>query len=171
MRTNTACANVLIGHRGRGEKGTLEAPHRYAVLVGVLILTSCGGSACPLDEVINIPILTVQDATDASTGERIPQLVLSDISIQGQPQSGGAMQLLVSTDSRNTTIEGNQLRCTIACAFSHTNGDYVFTVSAPGYVSKTVTVPSVRYTEFQHNGCTNTATRGTSLAIVMDPAP
>ena len=135
------------------------------------ILLSCGGSACPLDEVINIPILTIQEATDASTGARIPQLVLSDISIQGQLQRGASMELLVSSDSRNATVDGDQLRCAIACAFSHGNGDYTFTVSAPGYVSKTINVPGVRYTAFQRNGCTNTATRGTSLTVVLDPAP
>jgi len=123
-----------------------------------------------MDEIVNIPILTIREARNAATGAPIAQVVLSNIHIQGQLQTGNKMQFLMTGPPRNVTIEGDRLRCTLECAFSHDNGDYQFTVSAPGYMSKTVTVPGVRYTAFERDGCTNTVTRGTTISLVLEPA-
>ena len=135
------------------------------------ILASCGGSACLLGGIVDIPILTIREARNAATGAPIAQIVLSDIHIHGQLQTGNEMQFLMVGPARNATIEGNQLRCTLDCAFSHDNGDYQFTVSAPGYTSKTVTVPNVRYTEFDRDGCWSRPTGGTTISLALDAAP
>lgn len=135
------------------------------------ILLSCGGSACPTDVVFDNPILNVRDARNALTGASIAQVVLSDIRIHGQLQSGGDMQFLVPRNARNTTIEGNQLRCTLNCSFGVETGDYQFTVSAPGYSSKTVSLTDVRYSGSERDGCRSTPTGGPTISLVLDPAP
>ena len=141
-----------------------------SAVVCIPLLASCGGSDCPLGVVIEIPILTIRNATNSATGAAIPQVVLSDIRILGRLQSGNEMQHLLSDLARNATVEGNQLRCTLECAFSTDYGDYQFTVSAPGHTSKTVSIPDVRYTEFERDACRNTPTAGTTISLELDPA-
>lgn len=142
-----------------------------SAVVCMLILASCGGSGCPLGVVLDNPILHVRDATNASTGASIAQVTLSDIRIHGRLQSGDDMNFLVPGNARNTTVEGNQLRCTLGCSFGVESGDYQFIVSAPGYVSKTVTLTDVRYTGSEGSGCNATPAGGPTISLSLDPAP
>lgn len=137
----------------------------------MLVLASCGGSGCPLGVVLDNPILHVREAKNASTGAPIAQVTLSDIRIHGQLQSGADMNFLVPGSARNTTVEGNQLRCTLGCSFGVESGDYQFIVSAPGYVSKTVTLTDVQYTGSEGSGCNARPTGGPTISLSLDPAP
>jgi hypothetical protein len=141
----------------------------YSLACLQLLLSSCGGSICPADEVIEIPILTIREARNAVTGAEIPQVVLAGIHIQGQLQSGSDMELVLGSNAENATLEGDQLRCTLACGFGGDYGEWQFNVSAPGFASRMVNIPDVRYTAFDRDGCTNTATRGTIISLTLDP--
>lgn len=141
-----------------------------ALVFGPLLM-SCGDSLCFAEIIIEDPILTIREARNASTGAPIPDVVLTNIHIQGQLQRGNDLEFVLGADSRNAILGGDQLHCTLECAFGadDDNGEWRFTVSAPGYTTKTLTIPDVRY-DFERDGCTHTA-RGTVISLTLDPAP
>lgn len=155
----------------RGRARCSGSRRLISAVVSMPILMSCGGSGCPLGVVLDNPILHVREARNAVTGASIAQVVLSDIRLHGQLQTGEDMKFLVPRNARNTTIDGNALRCTLDCSFGVESGDYQFTVSVPDYFSKTISVTDVRYTGSEGDGCSATPTGGTTISLNLDPAP
>lgn len=162
-------ARTELERRGRAKRP--DAWWLISALVCMPVLLSCGGAACPQGVALLNPILHLRDAKNASTQASVAQVVLSDIRIHGRLQSGDDMRFLLPRNARNTTVEGNQLRCTLSCSFGVESGDYQFTVSALGYVSKTITVTDVRYTGSEGGGCNPTPTGGPTISLVLNPAP
>ena len=146
--------------------------HAWVTLsFGVMWISGCGGGGTSEDSlagpcviVPSGPSLTIAAATHATTGLAIPVITLSDVKI-----GGTAMTAFLPGELMNAKPIGSNLECTVACGFSSSEGATTFTVSAPGYASKTVNTTSTYATRV--GGCPGSLSNGARISIALEPLP
>ncbi len=90
----------------------------------------CGASFDPAN-------IEITRARNSRTGAGIPRVTLRDFRIDGVPVTD-LNELVSDGVARGVTVSGQTLECEIPCAFGRRYGAYRFTVSAPGYQSRSV---------------------------------
>ena len=120
-------------------------------------------------------MLTVQSATDTN-GKAVPNLVLGNFEVNGQPRTAAAAAGQ-ENGKYGATENNGVLDCTIACGFGTDQGTYQFTVSAPGYVTQTVSTNAVYSAQSGVNddadGCPSNVTDdgGSKIALTLTSQP
>lgn len=128
------------------------ARHFLLPVLGVVLLlvTGCDTNAtqgsCQVER--EDPLIRITEAKSRGSGESIPELILTDITLDGS----NARVPLLSPDSGATVISEDSLRCAVPCGFANNQGEYTFTVSAPNYQSKEVDLGRVEYDEREEIG-------------------
>lgn len=94
---------------------------------------------CPTDwtEAVD-PLMTFRTAVNATNGVPVSQLTLSEISYLGQPQRAEDISFLLNSNAKNMTGDGDRLICSVPCGFAAQEGEWEFTVSAPGYLPQRI---------------------------------
>ncbi|WP_263786367.1 hypothetical protein [Salinibacter grassmerensis] len=94
------------------------------------------------------PLLRITEGKGTSSGESIPELILTDIT-----RDGSEVRVpLLSLRSGATALNEDSLRCSIPCGFANDEGEYAFVVSAEDYQSKEVNLGEVEYDEREERG-------------------
>ncbi|AFZ69694.1 hypothetical protein [Deinococcus peraridilitoris] len=103
-----------------------------------LALSACGGVLCPA----SVPpypgqLMNIQSAVDATSGTAIREVLITNLTINGEQgnlsDTSGLFTGRAQNAARNVMLDGETLKCTVACAFGWPEGTYRFTISAPGY--------------------------------------
>ncbi|WP_156392038.1 MULTISPECIES: hypothetical protein [unclassified Roseateles] len=143
----------------------------FAMASLLLGLTACGGGGddresvgCPAIVLSDGPSLILASVQNAATAASIPVVVLSDITVGG---SRVPLELL-SQQSLNVRVVGNTLECTLPCGFSASAGEQAFTVSAPGYISQTVS--AIGSYAGRRGECPPTLTDGKRISLSLHPS-
>lgn len=138
-----------------------------------LLLVACGGSgdgdalessatAC-IDSAIE-PLISLTSIVDATSRAEIAEATLRDVVVNGYSVS---RFYVMATRPRNIVLVGDELRCTTPCAFGSSDGEYVFTLEAPGYRSKTITFRG-QYPSVRQAGCTITRSGSVPVNVELD---
>jgi len=94
------------------------------------------------------PLIRITEAEGTSSGESIPELILTDIT-----RDGSEVRVpLLSLRSGATALSEDSLRCSIPCGFANDEGEYAFVVLAADYQSKEVNLGEVEYDEREERG-------------------
>lgn len=113
------------------------------------------------------PLFAIVAATDHGSGAQIAEVTISDIQYMGMP-FGNVADLLVTntpTPAQGVTVEGQVLRCRIACTFGRVPGDYTFTVGATGFRDSTLAVNADYRVEA--DGCRRSLKTGAFLTLSL----
>lgn len=100
------------------------------VLAVAAVLVGCDGVAGPCVHTYREPLLQIVSARDAATGAPIASVVIRDVRREGLVQD---LQLLLAGPAYGVEVQGDSLLCGVPCGFATSEGNYIFTVSAPGY--------------------------------------
>lgn len=143
-----------------------------AVLLGVfmLLITGCDTVDSPRQGTCEViaedPLLRITEARDEASGERIPQLLITDVIRNGSqipPRS-------LSIADGATLVDSTSLRCDVPCGLGRVEGRYVLTVQAEGYASTDVSLGQVEYAEREERGpCPAITFRGSEEVTVFLP--
>ena len=138
----------------RQQNSTVMAPSRHFLLfvLGVFVLSVPGCDSSRTVGTCQVewedPLIRITEAQGRESGESIPELVLTDITLDGSKVRAP----LLSPDSGATAVSEDSLRCTVPCGFAHDEGAYAFKVSAADYRSETVNLGPVEYDEREERG-------------------
>jgi hypothetical protein len=94
------------------------------------ILVGCEGVTGPCVHTYREPLLQIVSARDAETGAPITNVVIRNVRREGIAQD---LQLLLAGPAYSVEVQGDSLLCRVPCGFATSEGNYIFTVSAPGY--------------------------------------
>ena len=111
------------------------------------------------------PVLTLQTATDATTGKQLPSLKLTNLKFGDVAVD---LTLLLLGASKNVVAAADGLACTAPCAFGSANeGKYTFTAVAPGYQPKAYAVDAVFAS--RAGSCPLMLSNGSKLDVALVP--
>lgn len=112
------------------------------------------------------PLITVAAVRDSASGVAIPVVRISDIHFHGSivPDLGVLVDPSRAPVMR-AVVEGPVLRCTVVCGFAASSGEYRFTVTAPGYASRVVTVDA-SYARLS-DACPKVMSAGPRLSVAL----
>ncbi|MEO5669646.1 MAG: hypothetical protein ABIR26_03040 [Ramlibacter sp.] len=135
-------------------------------------LTSCGGGgddapvAGPCVVRYAEPSLIISSVQNAATGAAIPVVSLSGITIDGVAFNMAPL----AAEARNVRAVGSALECTTACGFTVHEGAIAFTVSAPGFLPRSVAATGA-YSSRSGNpgGCPLDLTGGNRINLSLTP--
>jgi hypothetical protein len=152
---------------------TVMTPPRHFLLpvlgVVLLLVTGCDTNAtqgtCQVEW--EDPLIRITEAKSRGSGESIPELILTDITLDGSK----ARVPLLSPDSGATVISEDSLRCAVPCGFATDEGEYNFTVSASNYRSRQVDMGQVEYDVREERGpCPAIIYRGSrEVQLLLSP--
>jgi len=143
------------------------------------LLTGCGSDgdgetgsneqavACP--DVIQFldPLVEINSVTDASTGEELTQIEMSDLMIDGESRQFD--QLNSEFLSRVDIVEdGASAICTLPCTLFTEEGDYSMEVSATAFEPKRIEF-SPRYASSESELCSNVFSGSYELTFSLEP--
>ena len=138
----------------------------------VLGLTSCGGGgddpplAGPCVVSYAEPSLIISSVQNAATGASVPVVSLSGITIDGTAFNVASLP----REAVNVKAVGSALECTTPCGFAVHEGAIAFTVSAPGFVARSVAATG-SYSSRSGNpgGCPLNLTGGNRINLSLSP--
>ncbi len=107
------------------------------------------------------PVLTVARATDAATGEALPQVRLRGFHIDGFEVAAEELRRV----SFNVSVDDDALLCDAPCGFGSREGTYRFSARTPLHPWQTVQVDA-RYHEFSP-GCPSYDAHGDSVSLEL----
>lgn len=113
------------------------------------------------------PLFAIVAATDQASGAQVAEVTIRDVFYMGMP-FGNVADLLVTntpTPTQGVTVEGQVLRCRIACTFGSVPGDYTFTVGATGFRDSTIAVNAAYRVEA--DGCRRSLKTGALLTLTL----
>lgn len=113
------------------------------------------------------PLIVIQQVADGVTGRPVPRVALTSFVLNGQPLA--VTQVLQAASGRNVLVRGDTLWCEVQCAFGSSEGNWVFTVSAPGY-SPLGYRQDIRYRVFK-GGCPSYNAGSTELSLRLTSVP
>ena len=139
----------------------------------LLCLAACGGGGeeRPLAGpcVVNYlePSLIISSVQNSMSAAAVPVVSLSNITVDGQPFNASFLP-----SNGNVRVVGSALECTVPCGFAVQEAALAFTVSAPGYVARTVTGNGA-YSVRAGNGagCPLDLSGGNRIAVSLTPSP
>jgi hypothetical protein len=107
------------------------------LMLAVLTITAilgCDGDSTwgPCVHEYREPIVQITDARDMRSGAAVDSIVLTHIRIDGRVVE--PLYFATVGPSYGVSARGDSLFCQIPCGFATAAGNYVFTVSAPGYL-------------------------------------
>ncbi len=146
---------------------------RFCISLLLLSGVACaGGSGCPDNDFrFRDPVLRIASAKSSQTGAAITQVTLSEITIAGVRKTEADVQFYTRHElSRSIFGDGDRVVCNVECAFGVEEGLWKFTISAPGFQSKTVSYP-VRYAGTERDDCTVYSVGSFSVDVSLDPVP
>jgi hypothetical protein len=141
---------------------------RVLALIAIA-LTGCGGQsdsepvAGPCVSIVSDPVFVVSKVTNSSTGEVVPNFELQSIRINGIDYNFAVSRNLL----RNASVQGSNVQCTTDCGFATEAGSYSFTVAAPGYRPKQVTLGAAHLRS--GGNCPSVASGATVIEVSLDP--
>ena len=109
-------------------------------------------------------ILHLTRVTNATTGQPLTTVFLDSLTYQGTVGREFPYMPNPFIDLR-VSLEGDSVRCDLACAFGNDPGVYRFRLSAPGYQSKHLEI-AADYDEF-HGGCPSWNDEGTRVTTTL----
>ena len=113
------------------------------------ILGACDGTSVgPCIHVYREAVLQVVAVRDTEDNTPLPNVVVRHVRINGREQN---LMFLVAGPSYGVELRGDSLVGRVPCGFGTQEGNYVFTVSAPGYPPQERGCEA-RYRVF-HGGC------------------
>jgi hypothetical protein len=92
-------------------------------------------------------------------------VTISDVVIRSRPI--GDLGSLTQPPAVGMSLVNGELRCDIPCGFGVLEGQYEFTVKAPGYLDKRVTTMA-SYSRFD-GGCPSSNSGSTELTVSLAP--
>lgn len=127
---------------------------RYILLLVLgacaLLTAGCDSSrtvgSCEVD--FEDPLIRITEAEGRGSGASIPELTLTDITLDGSE----VRVPLLALESGATAGGEDSLRCSVPCGFGNDEGEYTFVVSAADYRSKKVDLGEVEYDEREERG-------------------
>jgi hypothetical protein len=139
-----------------------------SMALAALAIAACGGSssgdnvnAGPCELTYLEPVLSITSATDSATAGQISVVSFTAITVNGV-----SLNLeIAAAYSRNVSVSGSGVVCTVPCAFSIQQGSYSFAASSPGYVSQQ-RVLQVGYSRLSGN-CPASYSGATQLALTF----
>lgn len=118
-----------------------------AVIAGVL--GACDGTSVgPCVHVYREALLQIVAVQDVQDNTALANVVVRQVRIDGREQD---VRFLVAGPSYGVDLEGGSLVCRVPCGFGTQEGNYIITVSAPGYPPQERGYEA-RYRVF-HGGC------------------
>jgi hypothetical protein len=133
----------------------------YLAFAQVSCITDGGGTIGPCVHTNEEPILHIEWARNAKTGEYLRTVVLTEMAIDSFAQD----PFWFLPDSRGVAVADSSLICNPPCAFGNTTGKYTFTVSAPG-CRDTIVTCYPRYA-INRGGCPSSSTGGLRLTLML----
>ena len=139
----------------------------------LLGLSACGGGG----EEANLagacfvayaePSLIIASVQNAVSAASVPVVSLSNITLDGMAFNSSYLP-----PGANVRPIGSTLECTLPCGFAVQEGALAFTVSAPGYVARSVAANGA-YSSRTGNGagCPLYLTGGNRIADALSPSP
>ena len=140
---------------------------RYLALGAGMLATilGCDPALGPCSHSYREPILHVSRVTNAATGQPLATVFLDSLTYQGA--AGGEVSWFQDSPVIGVSLEGDRVRCDLACAFGSQTGVYRFRLSASGYHSKRLEV-TADFGVF-HGGCPSWNDEGTRITAVLLP--
>ena len=116
---------------------------KYRVVTAVLSLgcqAACNtdGTVCAGSVVYDEPIIRIAAVTDATSGATVSPITISQIRLNAVDLP--AISFEPPPGLLNASVSNSQVLCNVACAFGRNTGTYSFSVEAPGYTTKQVSV-------------------------------
>lgn len=93
-------------------------------------VVGCDGVAGPCVHTYREPLLQIVAARDALTGTPMPGIVIRNVRRDGIEQDPA---ILVAGPAYGVEVQADSLLCRVPCGFATSEGNYILTVSAPGY--------------------------------------
>lgn len=139
------------------------------------LLASCGGTDDSPDVLFGPcyhgyaePVLTLEFARSAASGQAIGEVALSAFAINGQPvtvEKQFGVESMTSQPSFNVRIENGLLHCTLPCGFGIASGRYEFSAAAQGHRTKRLHIDAA-YAALVGN-CPSFSTEGTVATLEL----
>ncbi len=137
----------------------------------LISVAACGGTGSAEDDAVAGPcFVTYADPAFVISGARnsVTSAPIGAFALQGIKLDGAEYFLTLRQAAlRNATIAGDTVQCATGCGFAVQEGSYTFTVSAPGYVSKSVEV-NAKYSSVV-GSCPTSYSGPTSVSIALEP--
>lgn len=138
------------------------------VIATSLALVACGGGSSsdeapvgPCVHQYGDPVLHLDSALDAATGQPIATVHISSVVLNGVP----ADHALLLQGSVNAASNGASIVCTVPCGLSNSEGTYGFVASASGYAPQNATVMAKYATTT--GGCPSSSSGGTAVRLEL----
>jgi hypothetical protein len=133
-----------------------------APLIAALLLEGCDSvGACV--HTFEDPVLSIVRVEGSSV--LLNSVTISDVVIALQPV--GNLGSLTTPPALGISIVNGELRCDVPCGFGVAEGQYEFTVKAPGYLDQRVTTMA-SYSRFD-GGCPSSNSGRTELTVSLAP--
>jgi hypothetical protein len=151
--------------------------HRFPLVRLVCALAALATAGCsspdslvgPCIVYFREPLLGIPSVVDAATGAAIPQVRISDITINGTLMSAGGLAMEVVPPATGVVLSGDTVVCDIACGFAISEGTYAFRVSAAGHRDTVIEQLSAHYTNY-HGNCPLYISGGITLPLSLRPS-
>jgi len=131
----------------------------------VICLGACRAGMGPCVHQYREPVLNFAAAADAGTGARIDFFVIREVRVDGRLQD----LAWLTPESRGVEVRDDSLICHPPCGFGTSEGNYTFTVSAPGYPEQ-VRGYEARYRVFK-GGCPSYNDGGAHVTLHLRQDP
>jgi hypothetical protein len=135
----------------------------------VAVACACNGNinrAC--DFTYADAVLHIQAVTDAQTGAKLGDVVIKNIRYRGVEVTD--LRRLVDDIAplaKGVAVDGQQLRCTVSCAFAADEGEYEFIIARTGYRDFPVALDA-RYRNVDGD-CRRELSGGTEVSVQLVP--
>jgi hypothetical protein len=133
-------------------------------LFALTLLLSSAGCGGPCVENREGAPLTLTTVTNAKTGDTLDTVMISNIVVDGNPQSS-----FPGGEPVDSGMDEDVYRCDLPCAITNRVGEAEFTVEADGFEQKRVTRES-DYQDSRGSGCPITLTDGRRTTVELEPA-
>ena len=113
-------------------------------------------------------VLHIRAVTDAQTGAKLRDVVIKNIRYRGVEVTD--LRRLVDDIAplaKGVVVDGQQLRCTVSCAFAVDEGEYEFVVARTGYQDFPVALDA-RYRNADGD-CERTISGGADVSVQLVP--
>jgi hypothetical protein len=134
------------------------------IVAAVVVLEGCDAVGACL-HTFEDPVLAIVRVE--GTNVLLTSVTISDVVIASQPV--GNPGNLTAPPALGISLLNGALRCDVPCGFGVAEGQYEFTVKAPGYLDQRVTTMA-SYSRFD-GGCPSSNSRSTEITVSLAPTP
>jgi hypothetical protein len=134
------------------------------ISAAVVILDACDSTGV-CEHIYQDPVLTMVRVDGGNSGP-LTSVTIFDVVVSGSPLAD--LSSLTTPPAFGVTRVNGELRCALSCGFGVVEGQYEFTVKAPGYRDQRVTAMA-SYPHFE-GGCPSRNSGSTEISVALDPA-